>query len=95
MRPKNCIDIWFSGSRPCSCAATAMPAVVWVCMTHCASSRAMCTAEWMVKPALLILASSSFSMAMASSGGDRRPIDVDGAPIQLGYQSVRLWRAVM
>ena len=26
---------------------------------------------------------------------DRKMIEVDGTPIQLGYQSVRLWRAVM
>ena len=93
VRPKNCIDIWFSGSRPCSCAATAMPAVVWLCMTHCASSRAMCTAEWMVKPALLILASSSFSMAWPSGS---TAIRLDAVINNAGFtiHSGMAWRGI-
>ena len=43
--------IWFSGSSPPVCAATAMPARVCVCITHIAFARARCTAEWMTNPA--------------------------------------------
>ncbi|MCY1412836.1 hypothetical protein D9M71_282540 [compost metagenome] len=49
------MDIWFSGSSPQACAATAQPARVWVCSTHWASSRAAWMALWMTKPAGLTL----------------------------------------
>ena len=43
--------IWFSGSSPPFCAATAMPASVWVCITQAAFGAPICRAEWMTKPA--------------------------------------------
>ena len=45
------IACWSSGSSPSFCADTATPSVVCRWMTQCASSRFMCSAEWMVKPA--------------------------------------------
>src|SRR5688572_8435925 len=71
-----------TGSRPSSCAATAMPASVCMCQTHCASSRAMWMALWMTKPALLALYSlfptrlpsaSIFTRDDAVTSSKRRP----------------------
>jgi hypothetical protein len=51
MRRQKLCAYMCTGSRPSSCAATAMPASVCMCQTHCASGRAMWMALWMMKPA--------------------------------------------
>ena len=56
--------------------------------------------RWMPSSAIFtqstpFLAWTRISSIASSRLATSRPIDVDGAPIQLGYQSVRLWRAVM
>ncbi|MNL44225.1 hypothetical protein D3C87_1667860 [compost metagenome] len=45
------MEIWFTGNNPHFNAATAHPDLVWVCSTHCASSRAPWMALWITKPA--------------------------------------------
>ncbi|MNP60664.1 hypothetical protein D3C76_1557670 [compost metagenome] len=45
------MEIWLTGNSPHFNAATAQPDLVWVCSTHCASSRAPWMALWMTKPA--------------------------------------------
>src|SRR6478609_7114775 len=45
------MEIWLSGSRPVSWAATAQPDLVWVCRTQWASGRAAWMALRMTKPA--------------------------------------------
>ena len=44
-----------------------MPATVWVCTTHLASWRAAWTAEWMTKPAGLMVCSVSWMMLPSRS----------------------------
>ncbi len=46
----DCCEI---GSTPAACALTATPARVWVCSTHCASSRTAWIELWITKPARL------------------------------------------
>ena len=56
--------------------------------------------RWMPSSAIFtqstpFLAWMRISSIASSRLATSRPIDVEGAPIQLGYQSVRLWRAEM
>ena len=57
-----------AAAAPSPCADTACPAGVCKCITACASSRAMWIAEWMVKPAGLV---------MNGVGSTGLPLDVD------------------
>ena len=51
MWSRHSMAVWLSGSRPSLWALTATPSAACRCSTAPASSRAMCTALWMVKPA--------------------------------------------